>query len=341
MLEDIFKMQLELNDYVFKKNNLKNDLGDNLSMQTIMSAVDNKEIMVNDLPNKWLVNYSKAYFPNTYKDFNETSPGMMLMEMSAYVGDVLSFYIDQQYREMILPLAEEKRNVLNMAKMFGYQVKPIVPAHVDLTIKSKVNAVEGAEATVDYSDAAIWDSGIQVTSTTNPSLIFETLEPVDFTVTGSTDLDTFEINDETGLINSYTLSRNIKAVSGETKTRTFIIGAPTKFLKLKIPDINLIDIISCIDKNGNDWYEVDFLAQDKIPITTHYTQDADRDTAYVNLDNEQLEILEIYFDKKMDNLEEEDLLEELNIFLSKKNIFQNLNTFRNFVNKLFSMFKMV
>ena len=60
-----------------------------------------------------------------------------------------------------------------------------------------------------------------------------------------------------------------------------------------------------------------------------------------NLDNEQLEILEIYFDKKMDNLEEEDLLEELNIFLSKKNIFQNLNTFRNFVNKLFSMFKMV
>ena len=60
-----------------------------------------------------------------------------------------------------------------------------------------------------------------------------------------------------------------------------------------------------------------------------------------NLDNEQIEILEIYFDKKMDNLEEEDLLEELNIFLSKKNIFQNLNTFRNFVNKLFSMFKMV
>ena len=60
-----------------------------------------------------------------------------------------------------------------------------------------------------------------------------------------------------------------------------------------------------------------------------------------NLDNEQIEILEIYFDKKMDNLEEEDLLEELNIFLSKKNIFQNLNTFRNFVNKLFTMFKMV
>ena len=56
-----------------------------------------------------LINYSKSYFPNTYRDFNETSPGMMLMEMSAYVGDVLSFYVDQQYREMLLPLAEERR----------------------------------------------------------------------------------------------------------------------------------------------------------------------------------------------------------------------------------------
>ena len=83
-----------------------------------------------------LVRYAKSYFPNTYKDFNETSPGMMLLEMSAYVGDVMSFYIDQQYREMLLPLAEERRNIINMAKMFGYKVKPIVPAYVDLTFTS-------------------------------------------------------------------------------------------------------------------------------------------------------------------------------------------------------------
>jgi len=67
MLEEIFKMQLELNDYVFEKNNIKNNLGDNLSMQTIMSAVKDKEIMVNDLPNKWLVNYSKAMKEELYE----------------------------------------------------------------------------------------------------------------------------------------------------------------------------------------------------------------------------------------------------------------------------------
>jgi|TARA_B100000959_G_scaffold35994_1_gene34597 dimeric dUTPase (all-alpha-NTP-PPase superfamily) len=67
MLEEIFKMQLELNDYVFEKNNIKNNLDNNLSMQAIMSAVKDKEMMVNDLPNKWLVNYSKAMKEELYE----------------------------------------------------------------------------------------------------------------------------------------------------------------------------------------------------------------------------------------------------------------------------------
>ena len=96
-----------------------------------------------------LIEYAKTYFPNSYRDFNETSPGMMLIEMGAYVGDVLSFYIDQQYREMLLPLAEERRNIITMAKMFGYKVKPIVPAFVDLTFTTDVNSDSGNLAKVD------------------------------------------------------------------------------------------------------------------------------------------------------------------------------------------------
>ena len=70
-----------------------------------------------------LVNYAKSYFPDTYQDFNETSTGMMLLEMNAYVGDVLSFYIDQQYQEMLLPLARERRNVINISYLnFHYKL---------------------------------------------------------------------------------------------------------------------------------------------------------------------------------------------------------------------------
>ena len=107
-----------------------------------------------------LINYARSYFPNTYRDFNETSPGMMLLEMNAYVGDVLSFYIDQQYKELLLPLAEERRNIITMAKMLGYKVKPIVPAYVDLTFDSEVLASTGDSSKVDYSDAGIFDAGI-------------------------------------------------------------------------------------------------------------------------------------------------------------------------------------
>ena len=107
-----------------------------------------------------LMNYAKSYFPNTYRDFNETSPGMMLLEMNAYVGDVLSFYIDKQYQEMLLPLAEERRNIITMAKMFGYKVKPIVPAYVDLTFTSNVAASSGDASKIDYSNAGVFDAFI-------------------------------------------------------------------------------------------------------------------------------------------------------------------------------------
>ena len=129
-----------------------------------------------------LMNYAKSYFPNTYRDFNESSPGMMLLEMNAYVGDVLSFYIDQQYREMLLPLAEERRNIINLAKMFGYKVKPIVPAYVDLTFTSNVAASSGDNSKIDYTDGGTFSPGIEIASAANSDISFTTLEHIDFTL---------------------------------------------------------------------------------------------------------------------------------------------------------------
>ena len=238
-----------------------------------------------------LVNYAQAYFPNTYKDFNETSPGMMLLEMNAYVGDVLSFYIDQQYKEMLLPLAEERRNIINMAKMLGYKVKPIIPAFVELSFTSDVNALTSNRAEVDYTNGSVFQEGIKVQSTANSSLYFETLDMVDFRVTASlnngepSDTSSPIIDEATdGLTTDYTLTRKVKAVSGETKTKTFTITSPQKFRRITLPETNVIDIISCKDSNNNEWYEVDFLAQDQVPVKKHYAQDELRDNAYTNID---------------------------------------------------------
>ena len=229
-----------------------------------------------------LINYAKSYFPNTYRDFNETSPGMMLLEMNAYVGDVLSFYIDQQYREMLLPLAEERRNIITMAKMFGYKVKPIVPAYVDLQFTANVPVSTGDASKVDYSKAGTFDAGVQVVSSTNSNTIFTTLEPIDFRISGSGDTETIFDTDDAGLVSNYTLTRTVKAISATEKTISFQVGTPEKFKTIILPDTNVIDIISCVDSNNNNWYEVDFLAQDKVPIETHYTDDINRDSAYTD-----------------------------------------------------------
>ena len=231
-----------------------------------------------------LMNYAKSYFPNTYRDFNETSPGMMLLEMNAYVGDVLSFYVDQQYREMLLPLAEERRNIINLAKIFGHEVTPTIPAYTNLTFTSNVNVSSGDVKKVDYGNASVFAEGLEIISSTNSDIVFSTLEPIDFKITSSSDTNTIGTSDVSGLASTYTLSRTVRAISATQKTISFQINLPEKFKKITIPDTNVIDIISCVDSNGSNWYEVDFLAQDKVPIPTHYTDDVNRDSAYSSMD---------------------------------------------------------
>ena len=237
-----------------------------------------------------LVEYAKAYFPNSYKDFNETSPGMMLIEMSAYVGDVLSFYIDQQYKEMFLPLAQERKNMINLAKTMGYKVKPITPAYTTLKVTQEVSIDTSDVNNIkpDYSDAVVIDKGLQVSTDVNPNLIFETLDIIDFTVSGAFDPAPYESNfNDDGLVTNFTLTRNVNAISGETKSKTFTVGSPQKFLRFTLPEKNVIDIVSVTDQNSGDvWYEVDYLAQDKVPIDTHYTADGLRNTAYSDTGNQ-------------------------------------------------------
>lgn len=81
-----------------------------------------------------LIDFTKNYFPQTYNDFNESSPGMMFMEMASYVGDVLSYYTDVQLRESVLEEAQEKKNIFTIAQSFGYKPKLLVPATTNLTV---------------------------------------------------------------------------------------------------------------------------------------------------------------------------------------------------------------
>jgi len=229
-----------------------------------------------------LIEYTKAYFPDTYKDFNETSPGMMMIELTSYVGDVLSYYIDYNYKENVLATATEKRNVVRLSEFLGYKVSPNTPSLVRLRVTTDVGV--DADGNVDYSDAPQnpINSGLQIQSNIDSNLKFETLGEIDFTVSGSPDVPpvgaptSFNANGEA---TGYTLTRFIQAVSGETKTKSFTITSPTKFLELDLGEDNVIEVLNCVDSSGQRWYEVDYLAQDRILKESHYTQDG-RGNAY-------------------------------------------------------------
>jgi hypothetical protein len=70
-----------------------------------------------------LIEYAKSYYPTVYNDFSQASPGSMFIEMASYVGDVLSYYTDQQFFESFIQFAQDRRNIINGAKSLGYKPK--------------------------------------------------------------------------------------------------------------------------------------------------------------------------------------------------------------------------
>jgi len=227
-----------------------------------------------------LIEYTKSYFPDTYKDFNETSPGMMLIELSSYVGDVLSYYIDYNYKENLLATATEKRNVRRLSEFLGYKVPNKTPSVVRLKVTTTIDA--NSDGTPNYGQApSSIDSGLQIASSIDSQILFETTGEIDFTSSGSGDpAISAPTLDSNGEAESYTLTRYVRAISGKTKSKSFTITSPTKFLELDLGDDNVVEILSCTDSSRLTWYEVDYLAQEKVLKETHYSDDTTRDSAY-------------------------------------------------------------
>ena len=112
-----------------------------------------------------LIEYSKTYFPNTYNDFSPTSPGMMFMEQAAYVGDVMSFYLDNQLQENFTTLARQTNNLYELAYMFGYKPKATNAAQVDLEFFQQIPAKP--DGTPNWNYSLTIGENTQVTPTTD------------------------------------------------------------------------------------------------------------------------------------------------------------------------------
>jgi hypothetical protein len=207
-----------------------------------------------------LINFAKNYFPDTYQDFNESSPGMMFIEMASYVGDVLSYYTDTSFRESMLSTAQENSNILALSQLFGYKPKLNSPAKSTLDVFQLVIASgSGTGARPDLNYALSIDSNIELES--EEGIKFRTINPIDFN--DNPDISVYEI-DSSGNVARYLLKKQVEVESGEIKTLTFSFNDPKPYDKITLPDSNVINIIDVTDSAGNKWNEVDYLAQDTI-----------------------------------------------------------------------------
>jgi hypothetical protein len=216
-----------------------------------------------------LIEFAKSYFPNQYNDFNEASPGMMFVEMAAYVGDVLNYYVDNQFRETLLHHAEERKNIYEIAQSFGYKPKLSCPATVKLTFTIDVPAKTiGGGASATYQPDLDYAGKVEANSTflANNGTEFSLLDDVNFKTSGSLDkMDVAALEPTSGNVpTNFRLTKTGLAKSGTRTSESFTFGPSKKFDKITLGNERVNEIISITDSNGNNWYEVPFLAQDTV-----------------------------------------------------------------------------
>ena len=227
-----------------------------------------------------LVDFTKTYFPDTYSDFNEASPGMVFIEQAAAIGDVLSFYQDAQLKESMLAYASERKNVVSLAQSMGYKPKVTSPAVTTMTVYQLVPSIgTGVNNRPDNTYYLKIKDGMEILSTTNSNIVFRTVDVVDFENATDREIDVYERNDLTGEPTLYLITKKVKAISATQKETTVTLSDSTDYPSVTINDTNIIQISSLME-GSNKYYEVPYLAQESIFVEKPNTESNSDLSAY-------------------------------------------------------------
>lgn len=218
-----------------------------------------------------LVEFAKNYFPDSYNDFSETSPGMMLIELASYVGDVMSFYQDVQLQETFLPYSKNESTLYDLSYLTGYRPKVTSVSETEIEIRQTVGAVvSGSTYIPNWNQAAAIAENAQLVANTDKELSFITTRAVNFRLSSSFDPTQVLLSqvDGGGIPISFVIIKKVPVYSGEILTQTFTVGTVEKFLTLELDNVNIVNVLDINDSNGNKWYEVPYLGLDEVYVDT-------------------------------------------------------------------------
>jgi len=209
---------------------------------------------------KDLIDYAKRYYAETFRDFSDASFGSLMIDTVAYVGDILSFYLDYQVNESFLNSAIEYNNVVSLGEQMGYKFKGPSSAYGVCAFYVSVPA-NGATLGPETAFIPILKKGATVSSEGGATFVL--LEDVDF---GAPDNETvmLEQNSDTGEPLTFGIQAFGRVVSGELGTETVTVGTFERFKKIELKTLDIVEILSVTDEEGNNYYEVPFLSQNVI-----------------------------------------------------------------------------
>lgn len=221
-----------------------------------------------------LIEFTKKHFPDTYSDFNDAAIGMVLLELNAAVGDMLSFNTDRAVQETNIDFAQEKRSILALARTKGIKIPFKRPAItiVDFSVEVPVKG-----DTFDLSYAPLIVRGAQVVG---GGQIFETDTDIDFAspfnVGGLSNRIIIPKIDGSGRIISYTLTKRELVIAGKSKFFKRIITASDSkpYFKVELPDLDILSVESITSLDGTDYQRLPTLAEQTTPENLWFPVDS-------------------------------------------------------------------
>ena len=240
---------------------------------------DGKKIAINytsrdfDSIKRDLINYAKTYYSTTYRDFSEAGFGSLMLDTVAYVGDILSFYVDYQANESYLNTAIEYQNIIKLARQIGYKMN-VAPSSYGVASFYVLIPADTIGSSPNRAYIPLLKRGSQLSTTTGIGFVLN--EDVDFSKSENK-VVVAQVNDATGLPTSYAIEAFGQVVSGRYAETTFNVGDFKKFPNFRMPSPNVCDIISVQDTEGNEYYEVDNLTQNIIYKSIANTDTDDRE----------------------------------------------------------------
>jgi len=207
-----------------------------------------------------LMGIAERLYPNTFQDFSEASFGALMLDAVAYVGDQLSFYCDYNVNESFLNTAYEYNNILRIGQALGYKYMGRPSTYGQAALYVMVPATTTGLGP-DSNYIPILKRGTTFTSTTG--LNFVLTENVDFADPKNA-VVVANTNPSTGAPTYFAIKAYGNVVSGRFGSENVTVGAYQAFRRVPLADANISEIISVVDSQGNEYFEVDYLSQDLI-----------------------------------------------------------------------------